>query len=125
MTYLVGLSSIMVKSPLSCIFNDNPGSVLLLSELSERFLRSTPPSWVYSEMTHPQLEQAISPITSSVISLDVLQLLQVNFVFLIFCKITKNIHYTLMSIFLTSQYRGLICIKPIWKFNSHPSQKII
>jgi len=71
------------------------------------------------------LEQAISPITSSVISLDVLQLLQVNFVFLIFCKITKNIHYTLMSIFLTSQYRGLIYIKPIWKFNSHPSQKII
>jgi len=94
-------------------------------ELSERSLSSAPLSSKCSEMTDPQLEQAISPATSSVTSLDVLQLLQINSIFLIFCKITKNFNHTLMSIFLTSQYRVFIRIKPILIFNSHLSQKII
>jgi len=78
-----------VASPLSCIFSDNPGPVLVLSELSEKVLRSTPLSSTFSEITHPQLEQKISPSTISVTSLDVLQLLQINSSMLIFCSIVK------------------------------------
>ncbi|MDH5432171.1 MAG: hypothetical protein OEW78_09895 [Nitrosopumilus sp.] len=74
---------IIVLSPLSCIFNVNPGPVLAVSVVFETSLRSLALFSMFSEITHPQLEQTISPITSSVTNLDALQQLQNNFSFLI------------------------------------------
>lgn len=80
---------ITVLSPLSCIFSDSPGPVLVLSDLSEKILRSAPLSSVFSDMIQPQPEQAISPVTSSVMNWDTLQLLHASFTSSIFCRIVK------------------------------------